>query len=325
MKTFILIGLFLLHTFSFTETFAQNHKKRTKATSKQLPHQDPNFHDDCIRYLYWYYVNYLDTIQHPIVQQFFLNYGTLNSMESIFEPLRKWEAKYRPKLLCNALVSDYLRFLSNLDTLPANYSDKKSMLDKKYYLDMDIHEDYSTFALYSEPISPALIKVGNVLTFNRDFVYANMKDDEQLQYYPLHGHTCIITDILMNDSINQITLFVTLNKPDDVYSLTMYDAKNDLLVENLAPIILLFPYKYIMNKYFKYPFPSEMKMPNTALKTIALYYKKDAIQPFLECSLNSVVITKIPNLYYLFKWYDKMKIPYVKTKYYNKNLLTNNK
>ncbi len=280
MKAFILIALFLLHTFSFTETFAQNHKKHTKAPSKQLPHQDSNFHDDCIRYLYWYYVNYLDTIQHSIVLQFFLNYGTLNSMESIFEPLRKWEAKYRPKLLCNALVSDYLRFLSNLDTLPANYSDKKSMYDKKYYFDVDIHEDYSTFALYSKPISSSLIKVGNVLSYNRDFVYANMKDDEQLQFYPITGHTCIITDILINAPINQIILFVTLNKPDDLYYLMIYDAKNDILVENPEPIILLFPYKHLMNKYFKYPFPSDMKLSNTALKTIALYYKKDVIQPF---------------------------------------------
>ncbi|GIV28610.1 MAG: hypothetical protein KatS3mg027_2424 [Bacteroidia bacterium] len=320
MKTILFSCLFLLQVFHFTISLAQKSKTHTKSISRPLPHQDPDFHDDCVRYLYWYYVNYLDTIQHPIARQFFDNYGKLYQMESIFEPLRKWEVKYRPKLMCHALVNDYLRFLNNLDTLPADYANNKAKHNKKYYFDNNIHDDYSLFTLYSEPINTSLIKVGNIISYDRFFLYANMKDDEQLQYYPIEGHTAIITDILINDYKNQITLFVTLNKPGDVYALMLYDAKNDILVENLSPVILLFPYKHYMEKYFKYPFPSENQLPkNKTIIEITSFFKNNAIQPFLECSLNNVLITSIPNLYQLFNWYDKMKIPYITRKSYNKN------
>lgn len=276
-------------------------KKEKNKEQPLLPHQKPDFYDDCTRYYYWYYVNYLDTFQHPVIQECIHNNGELKSYDCFLEPFRKWENKHRKNLYCNALVDDYLRILSGMEVLKTNINPYAA----KPQMDENIYSDFTCFDSAGISISPELIRAGNVISYTREYLYYKIPNNQfrtfSIPSLLYSGHTAIIADILLHDVKNKIYILVMLNKPYDVYTLSLYDYKYNILIDDISFVKNYSATRYIMNKKFKFEYMD--------LNTEVFGWLLDPA-PFIDCNFNTAIIIETMNVYELFKWYEKNNIPY---------------
>lgn len=316
MKTCFWLTLTCISAHLFVtaqHTVVDNAKKKPlsyKNKKNLLPHQMDGFKDDCSRYLYYYYVKILreELLPLPLFRYFMDNKNAVSSMpNSPFEEFRKWEAKNRPNLYCNALVDDYLRIILKKDLIDAStYRHKPKQIP-------DIYDDYIIFRELSEPVSYDKIQQGNVITYGRDYFYFKAHSNKmvynstqlrQFQTLCFTGHTCIITDVIWRNDDKKIAVFITLNKPDDLYSIMLYDELNDILIEDFDELLLMEKYYYAETQH-EYRFPLFYDYEHY----YAVFYYCVApgvislkSTPFYRASLCGTVITEVPNLYFFFEW-----------------------
>ncbi|GAB4200982.1 MAG: hypothetical protein Fur0023_04890 [Bacteroidia bacterium] len=292
-------------------------KNSSKKEKYLLPHQQPGFKDDCARYLYWYYVQLIHQhlIKVPAFKTFMDSNNFVKSIpKSPFEEFRKWEAKYRPNLYCNALVDDYLRIILKMDIIESKEYRHKP---KQIY---EIYSDYEIFEELSDKISYEKIQQGNVISYGRNYFYfkahANnnkeVYNSTQLRQFSISftGHTAIITDVIWRDDDLKIAVFVTLNKPGDFYSLMLYDEKNDIFIEDFDELMLMYK-TYYQEITYEYLFPlfKDYEYCYYVLGIFPMFFKST---PFYRASLCDAVITEVPNFYYLFEWTKNKRMSFSK-------------
>lgn len=302
----------------------KNNQQKKSATSKKskqlLPHQLPDFKDDCTRYYYWYYVNYLDTFQHPVIRKFIDSKTDIQDYDCFLEPFRQWESKNRKNLYCYALVDDYFRIMADIPL----FKTKVAQYRKKLEIDENMYVDYTCFDSGGIPIDPEKTRIGNVISYDRLFLFYKIKNNQfrTFMYSPVAdillfpGHTAIIADILLHDKKNKIIIMVLLNKPYDYYTLLIYDYKYNLIIDDIS---FVNKYKYIkdeMNSHFYFEYKDKQTFllgdKNGQLDEMEVWMWDPA--PFIDFQFNEVSIVETMNIYKLFEWYDKMKIPYTKHK-----------
>ncbi|GAB4202699.1 MAG: hypothetical protein Fur0023_08820 [Bacteroidia bacterium] len=323
MKTYHIFAVACIsgHLFITAQTHVADKKHFTTKSKNLLPHQVNGFKDDCARYLYYYYVQLIhnELSDVPLFKKFMDNKNAVQSMpDSPFEEFRKWEAKYRPNLYCNALVDDYLRIILKKDLIPANQYRYKPMHVP------EIYSDYMIFEALSELISYDKIQQGNVISYGRDYFYfkahsnKTVHNSTQLREFQktcFVGHTAIITDVIWKNDAKKIAVFIILNKPGDYYSLMLYDELNDVFIEDFDELLLMDKYYYAETQYeYRFPLLNDYVYSYPVLIECFVDYVMDFTStPFYRASLCQTTITEVPNLYFFFEWTKDKKNKFSET------------